>query len=68
MQLSDQEYFFKRAEAELKMAQTSRNPSAVRAHYTLAGHYLDRAYGGHQHRPASADEIRSHLPISPLMQ
>lgn len=68
MQSSDQRYFFERAEAELKMAQNARDPSAVRAHYTLAGHYLDRAYGGNEHLPASADEIRAHLPNSPTMQ
>ncbi len=68
MALSDREYFYRRAEAELKMAQSARDPNAVRAHYTLAGHYLDRAYGGHERRPASAEEIRAHLTISPTMQ
>lgn len=63
MSTGDRNYFYKRAEAELKMAQAARDPSAVRAHYTLAGHYLDRAYGGNEHRPASSAQIRAHLPI-----
>lgn len=44
MSLNDRDYYQVRAEAELKMAQAASNPAAVRAHYTLAGHYLDRAY------------------------
>ncbi len=46
MPRDDRAYFSARAEAELKMAQAARNPEATRAHYTLAGHYLDRAHGG----------------------
>lgn len=37
-------YLLRRAEAELLLAQAATHPSAVRAHYHLAGHYLDRAY------------------------
>jgi hypothetical protein len=68
MSMSDEEYFYTRAEAELKMAQAARHPNALRAHYTLAGHYLDRVYGGHEHSPASSDQIRAHLPISRYSQ
>jgi hypothetical protein len=39
------DYFYDRAEAELKRAQQAEHPAAVRAHYLLAGHYLDRFYG-----------------------
>ena len=46
----DKEYFRERAEAELGMAQAAGHPAAVRAHYVLAGLYLDRIY-----RPESAD-------------
>ncbi|HEX8300795.1 hypothetical protein [Sphingomonas sp.] len=38
-------YYYHRAEAELDQAQRSEHPAAVRAHYTLAGYYLDRFYG-----------------------
>lgn len=43
MTMDGAEYFFMRAEAKPKMAQTSQEPAAVKAHYVLAGHYLDRA-------------------------
>jgi len=43
---SEQEYLYTRAESELKMAQRAACPEAVRAHYVLAGHYLDRLHGG----------------------
>jgi hypothetical protein len=42
----DTDYYYERAEAELEMAQKARQPEAVKAHYTLAGYYLDRVYGG----------------------
>lgn len=44
--MDDKEYFYRRAEAELQMAQSTEVPAAVKAHYTLAGFYLDRVYGG----------------------
>jgi hypothetical protein len=37
-------YLEARAEAELSLAQAAEHPSAVRAHYLLAGFYLDRLY------------------------
>ena len=43
---SDRDYYYLRAEAELAQAERSTSPAAVKAHYTLAGHYLDRVYGG----------------------
>jgi len=43
---SDTDYYYRRAEAELEQAQRATSPAAVKAHYTLAGHYLDRVYGG----------------------
>lgn len=39
------EYYLRRAEAELALAQSASNLDAVRAHYHLAGRYLDKAYG-----------------------
>jgi hypothetical protein len=63
----DEEYFYTRAEAELRMAQAARDPGAMRAHYTLAGYYLDRAYGGGDQQ-ASPDQIRARLPIPMTFQ
>lgn len=40
----DKEYFYKRAENELEMAQRTESPAALKAHYTLAGYYLDKVY------------------------
>ena len=37
-------YLEERAEAELALAQAAAHPAAVRAHYLLAAHYLDRLY------------------------
>ena len=48
--MDDTEYFYRRAEAELEMAQKTEVPQAVQAHYTLASAYLDRVYG--EERPA----------------
>lgn len=44
-------YFYDRAEAELEAAQNADHPAAVRAHYLLAGHYLDRFYGPEEEGP-----------------
>ena len=40
--MSYDNYYYRRAEQELQMAQRAVNPSAVRAHYELANHYLER--------------------------
>lgn len=47
----EQAYFHRRAEAELRMARRVSGPEATRAHYALAGHYLNIAFGG---EPAAA--------------
>ena len=47
----DSRYFLRRAEAVLALAQAALHPSAVRAHYHLAGHYLDRAYSSGIEKP-----------------
>ena len=57
MQEDDQSYYVRRAEAELKMAQKAAGGEAVRAHYMLAGHYLDRAYRGGAGEPSRTQEI-----------
>ncbi len=46
MDSGDKDYFLERAEAELDLANAARHERAARAHYYLAGFYLDRAYGG----------------------
>ncbi len=46
MDLAEKDYFLERAEAELDLANASPHESAARAHYRLAGFYLDRAHGG----------------------
>jgi hypothetical protein len=38
----DPGYDYRRAEAELKMAQAATVPAAVKAHYDLANLYLER--------------------------
>ena len=38
-------YFEERAEEELELAQRAVHPKAVKAHYDLAGYYLDRVHG-----------------------
>jgi hypothetical protein len=50
----DLQYYYKRAETELERAQRAVDPAAVKAHYLLAGYYLDRVYNretaaGHAH-------------------
>jgi hypothetical protein len=42
----DLEYFARRAEAGLALAQNASDSRAVQAHYRLANHSLDRNYGG----------------------
>lgn len=42
---NESKYLYRRAEQELEQAQQCDHPAAVRAHYALASHYLDRLYG-----------------------
>ncbi|MDB5694782.1 MAG: hypothetical protein JWN21_325 [Sphingomonas bacterium] len=37
-----EDYYYRRAEAELKMAQAATVPAAVKAHYELANRYLEQ--------------------------
>jgi hypothetical protein len=52
MSPTDRSYYEARAEAELQLAQRADHPAAVRAHYNLAGLYLDLIHG----TAAAADE------------
>ena len=45
MQDEDREYYRRRAEEEISRAQQSDDERSVRAHFLLAGYYLDRVYG-----------------------
>lgn len=45
MSREDSDYYEKRAEAQLELAQKAKHGSAVQAHYELATAYLDRIYG-----------------------
>jgi hypothetical protein len=45
MSHEEQEYFERRAEAELALAQSAGHRRAVQAHYELASAYLDRIHG-----------------------
>jgi hypothetical protein len=45
MSQEDQQYYERRAEAEIALAQQARHGAAVRAHYELATFYLDRIHG-----------------------
>ena len=45
MSRKDVDYFQRRAEAEIELAQRSHDSRAVRIHYELASAYLDRIHG-----------------------
>lgn len=45
MSLKDIDYYQRRAEAEIELAQQSRDARAVRIHYEMASAYLDRIHG-----------------------
>lgn len=46
MDSAEKHYFLERAEAELDLANEATHERAARAHYYLAGFYLDRAHNG----------------------
>jgi hypothetical protein len=45
MSREEADYYERRAEAELALAQQARHRRAVQAHYELATAYLDRLHG-----------------------
>jgi hypothetical protein len=55
--MDDGEYYESRAEQELALAQRSDHPAVVRAHFLLAGLYLDRLYN-----PDGDGEALVHAP------
>jgi hypothetical protein len=60
----DKEYFYRRAESELEMAQRTEVPEAVKAHYTLAGYYLDKVYNDDGAAQAPANDTDDQPPSS----
>jgi hypothetical protein len=44
MQDRDRAYFQDRAEAEIEAAHSATHEAAARAHFLIAGYYLDRAF------------------------
>lgn len=44
MSPEDHDYFQRRAEAEIELAQRARHQRVVQAHYELASAYLDRIH------------------------
>jgi hypothetical protein len=50
-----QDYLNRRAEQELDQAQRAVHPAAVKAHYLLAGYYLDQIYGNDPKDSADTD-------------
>ncbi|HEX8480584.1 MAG TPA: hypothetical protein VF650_01615 [Allosphingosinicella sp.] len=45
MSQEEQEYYERRAEAEIALAQAAEHRRVVQAHYELASAYLDRIHG-----------------------
>jgi hypothetical protein len=45
MPTEEAEYYQRRAEAEVELAQQARHRRAVQAHYELAAAYLERIHG-----------------------
>lgn len=45
MSRDDENYYERRAEAEIELAARSQDTKAVQAHYQLATAYLDKIYG-----------------------
>ena len=41
----DKDYYYRRAEQEIALAQNSKDEAAVKFHYMLGGLYLDRVFG-----------------------
>jgi hypothetical protein len=52
-------YFESRAEEELELAEQAAHPAAVRAHYLLAGFYLDQVYGDATERAPQTRNVTS---------
>ena len=54
MSHEEQDYYQRRAEEEIELAQQARHFAVVQAHYQLASAYLDRIHGD---LPRSTDNI-----------
>ena len=56
MKSDEADYYEKRAEAALEMAQKAKNKAAVQAHYEMANAYLDRVHGDQPVEAAANDD------------
>lgn len=64
----DLRYFENRAEQELRRAEQADHPDAARAHYLLAGYYLDlvhRRSNGPWDQPRPPDRTALRSPSTP---
>lgn len=59
MSQEERDYWERRAEEQIALAQRARHQAVVRAHYELAGQYLDRIHGAH---PRSTGGLFSGAP------
>ncbi len=64
MALDDPDYFQQRAEAELELAQAAKHAAAVRAHYLMAGYYLDRVHNKYGEDEGAAS-VAMDGPVAP---
>lgn len=54
MSIDERAYYQTRAEQEIQRAQKADHPEAVKAHYLLAGFYLDLVHGAENATEARA--------------
>lgn len=59
MGIEDAEYYQERAEQEIALAQTADHPAAVRAHFDLAGFYLDMVHNSPMAMPRPRNPLQS---------
>jgi len=61
----ERSYFQVRAEQEIRAAQSAGHPDAARAHYVLAGYYLDLAHNPEGGVDAACMARRARRPQDP---
>ncbi len=65
MSQEEQEYYERRAEAEIALAQAAEHKRAVQAHYELAAAYLDRIHGDEPRSDGGLFASRRGIAASP---
>jgi hypothetical protein len=72
MMSDDERYYFReRAEAEIRAAQAAVHPEAAKAHYVLAGYYLDLSYnpvGPSAARAIDSERLRASSKVEPVLR